>query len=421
MTLRSRSSLRLLFGLGLAVCAPGSSLAQTEAAPAEESDSGEGPIGRVFDINRRAIAPFLADAAKGLLDDEYLAFKARVAKDRGLTWQLDVSWLQQWGARGGGSPAAQWLATPSFNWALFDSKSIGAGSVQLIYNAARYGTAQDGAAIQERLDLVTAINDYPRRQNIFPQLSYTHAFPGTSLIAGIGQFPIYNFDDSDYLNNQQLNFNNFILSQNGSATYPLAGVGAWAQIDATPTVQLAAGFQNATNVTAQTLSTRGNGQHALAWFGYAQWTPAFAGKGSAQYSLLYYQAPTVPAQSRTRGWSLNAVQNLNATWAVFGRANRAYEFITPIRASYALGVAMNNPLGRSANDQIAVAFGYSSVAPPPVNPPGARDEKILEAYWNWSVAKVLLVTPDVQYIIDPALNPARNHAWIWSLRTTLRF
>jgi len=421
MTLRPGSPLRLLLGLGLAVCAPGSALAQSEAAPAEDSAPGEGPIGRVFDINRRAIVPSLEDAARGLLDDEYLAFKARVAKDHGLSWTMDVSWLQQWGARGGGSPAAQWLAIPQFNWVLFDSKDIGAGSVQLVYNAARYGTAQDATAIQERLDLVTPINDYAHRQDIFPQLSYTHAFPGTSLIVGVGQFPIYNFDDSDYLNNQQRNFNNYILSQNGSATYPQGGVGAWAQIDAAPTVQLAGGFQNATNVGAQTLSAKGIGQYGVAWFGYAQWTPAFAGKGSAQYSLLYYQAPSVPAQPRTRGWSLNAVQNLDDTWAVFGRANRAYEFVTPIRASYAIGVAMNNPLGRSVGDQVALAFGYSDVAPPPVNPPGTRNEKILEAYWNWSVTKVLLVTPDVQYIIDPALSPTRNRAWIWSLRTTFRF
>ena len=413
--------MRLLAGVGFALCTADVARAQTEPEPAEDSAPGEGPIGRVFDINRRAVDVSLENAARGVLDDEYLAFKARVAKEVGLTWMLDISWLQQWGARGGGSPAGQLLATPSFNWTLFDNKSIGAGSIQLVYNAARYGTRQDAADVQERLDLLTPINDYPRRQNIFPQLTYTHRFTGTSLITGVGQFPIYNFDDSDYLNNQQLNFSNFILSQNGSATYPLAGVGAWAQFDPTPTVQLAAGFQNATNVTAQTLAARGIGQYGLAWFGYAQWTPNFAGRGSAQYSLLYYQAPTVPAQPRTRGWSLNAVQNLNSTWAVFGRANRAYEFVTPIRASYALGVAMNNPLGRSPSDQIALAFGYSDAAPPPVNQPGTRNEKVLESYWNWSVTKVLLVTPAVQYIIDPALNPARDHAWIWSLRTTLRF
>lgn len=415
------SWLRMSIGVALIACTTGAPLAQPEPDPpiTEEGAPGEGPIGRVFDINRRA--PELEDTAKGLLDDEYLAFKARAATDAGLTWMLDISWLQQWGARGGGSPAGQFLMTPSFNWSLFDNKSIGAGSIQLVYNAARYGTKQDALALQERLDMLTPINDYPFRQNIFSQLTYTHAFPGSSVIMGVGQFPMNNFDDSDYLNNQQLNFNNFILAQNGSATYPVAGAGAWVQGDPTPTVQLAAGFQNASDFAAPTLSAKGIGQYGLAWFGYAQWTPNFTGRATAQYSLLYYQVPNVPSQTRSRGWSFNAVQNLNTTWAVFGRANRAYEFVTPIRASYALGVAMNNPLGRSANDQIAVALGFTSSAPPPVNPTGTRNEKILEAYWNWSVTKVLLVTPDVQYILNPALDPARNHAWVWSLRTTLRF
>jgi hypothetical protein len=69
-TLQPRSSLRVLFGLGLAVCAHGSPLAQTEAAPAEEGAPAEGPIGRVFDIYRRTVVPSLADAARGLPDDE---------------------------------------------------------------------------------------------------------------------------------------------------------------------------------------------------------------------------------------------------------------------------------------------------------------------------------------------------------------
>jgi len=131
--------------------------------------------------------------------------------------------------------------------------------------------------------------------------------------------------------------------------------------------------------------------------------------------------PTVPAQPRSSGWSVNVSQNLNDTWAVFGRANRAYDYVTPIRSSYALGAAMNNPLGRSKTDQLGLAIGYSSAAPAPTNPPGARNEKVVEAYWNWTVAKALLLSPDVQYIRDPALAPSRDSAWALSLRATLSF
>jgi porin len=408
-------------GILLLASAPSVVWPQTEPS----SDDGDvaasnvTPLGRAFEQMRRIASGVPRVAAEAY--DDYSNFKERVAKDSGLSWVVDVSYLQQWGLHGGGSPAGQILATPSFDWELFDDKTVGSGAVQLVYDLARYTTVQDAAAVQNRLGLITPINDYPRRQDIFAQLTYTHTFPGKRWLVGVGQYPIYNFDDNAYLNNQQINFNNYVLSQNGSATYPLAGLGAYAQFSPAPSVQFAAGLQNGSNVLAQTLAPQTAGAKTIAWFGYAEWAPKVDGLGPGRYSLLYYQAPTVPAQARTKGWSLNAVQQLSDRWAVFGRANRAYEFVTPVRASYALGIAMNNPLGRSATDQIACALGYSDTAPPPVNPPGARNEKILETYWTWTFGKGLLVTPAAQYILDPALNPSRSGVWILSLRTTLLF
>jgi hypothetical protein len=391
-------------------------LAQTEAPT---SDGGIGSsevtaVGRAFERLRRIAAGVPHAAAEAY--DDYTDFKERIAKQSGLSWVVNVSYLQQWGLSGGGSPAGQFLATPSFSWDLFDDKAVGAGTVDLVYNIDRYATAQDGTAVQERLGLITPINDYPKRQNIFVQLTYTHTFPEKRWLVGIGQYPIYNFDDNEYLNNQQVNFNNYVLSQNGSATYPLAGLGAWAQFSPAEGFQFAAGLQNGSNVLAQTLAPQTTGAKTIAWFGYGEWAPTVSGLGRGRYSLLYYQSPTVPAQPRTKGWSLNAVQPLGDSWAVFARANRAYEFVTPIRASYALGIAMNNPLGRSTTDQIAFALGYSDTAPPRL-----RNEKILETYWTWTFGKGLLVTPAAQYIVDPALNPSRNGVWILSLRSTLLF
>ncbi|HEX6829207.1 MAG TPA: carbohydrate porin [Burkholderiales bacterium] len=352
---------------------------------------------------------------------DYSRLKARSEKEIGLSWSVDLSYLQQWGRPGGGSPDAQMLATPGVDWVLFHSRSLGEGSLQFAYTAARYPTSRDAGDVQAALGLATPINDFPSRQNVFAQLSYTHAFPGNSLLVSFGQYPFSNFDGNQYLNNQQQNFNNFLFAQNGSQTYPNAGLGAYVQANLTSAVQFAAGFQSAANITAANLSVKGFGDGGFAWFGYAQWTPGFRGMGTSQYSLTYYQVPSVPQQARSTGWSLNAVQNLDSTWAVFARANRAYDFVAPIRGSYVLGGAMNNPLGRSPTDQIGLAFGHADAAPPPTLPPGARDEKIVEAYWNWTLAKALLLTPDVQYIRDPALDPTRTSAWVWSLRATLMF
>ena len=95
--------------------------------------------------------------------------------------------------------------------------------------------------------------------------------------------------------------------------------------------------------------------------------------------------------------------------------------MTPIRSSYALGGAINDPFEGSPTDQIALAVGYSNAASPPSNPPGTRNEKLAEIHWNWTFAKGILLTPDFQYIRDPGLNPARESVRVLSLRATLMF
>ena len=104
------------------------------------------------------------------------------------------------------------------------------------------------------------------------------------------------------------------------------------------------------------------------------------------------------------------MQNLNDTWALFARANSAYQTFAPIRSSYALGTAMNNSLGRNKLDQIGLAIGLSVPAPSPVNPPGARNEKVLEAYWSWTFTGALLINPSILLILDPRLPPTQSPA-----------
>ena len=82
---------------------------------------------------------------------------------------------------------------------------------------------------------------------------------------------------------------------------------------------------------------------------------------------------------------------------------------------------MNNPMQRASTDQIALAVGLSDAAGPPTNPPGARNEKVIEAYWTWTFFGGLLLTPSVQLIFDPALNPTKGNVSVLSLRATFMF
>ncbi|MCB5195739.1 carbohydrate porin [Deefgea salmonis] len=397
--------------------------AQSDTSSTEPLDiSSVSKISRIQDNIDRATARHSLYSDASDFYGEYSTFKTKTAKENGISWSMDLSYLQQWGRSNGGSPAGQWLATPSLDWNLFQNDSIGTGSLQFAYTWVRYGTNQNGADIQNNLGLLTPNNDFGTRQNTFAQLTYTQALPGNQVLISVGQYPFYNFDGNQYLSSQQQNFNNDILSQNGTSTYATAGLGSYIQINPSSTLQFATGFQSADNISGSTLSTKHFGDGGYSWFAYAQWTPKFEGLGSAQYSMTYYQVPSVRLQSpKSHGWSFNAVQNLNDSWAVFGRANQASGYTTAIKSSYALGAALNNPLQRSPTDQIGLALGYSDVAKSSLNSNNLRNEQLIELYWNWTIAKGLLITPDVQYVRNPGANPSRDNAWTLSLRSTLMF
>ncbi len=385
-----------------------------------EGDVGAvGKIGRVHERIRAARSWARVAEAVDTVYGRYARLKSRAKTELGLSWSGTTNWLQQWGIPGGGPSSAQIMSTPGFDWEIFRSDTIGAGSLQASYTYVQYPWAQ-ASTVAGRMGAITPINDYPGRgDDSFDQLTYTHALADNRVLLSIGQFPFYNFDGNPYLDNQQLNFNSYIFTQNGSATYAVAGLGLYAQINLTSRIQVSGGVQNATDVDGRNLTVQGLGGDSLAWFGYVQWQPEFAGLGSGQYSMVFYGVPTVPAQGQTRGWSLSASQSLGERWAIFGRANGARGYLTPIRQSYALGVSLDDPLGLHPKDQVGLALGFSQAAPPPTLPSEARNEKVLELYWNTTVFDALVITPSLQYIRDPSLQPERDGAWALSLRASL--
>lgn len=398
-------------------------LAQSADTGAGDDDTADvGKIGKLHDDIRRADKRESGYERATDVYTDYTTWKDKFQDSSNISYSMDVSLLQQWGLSGGGSPALQITASPSVDWTLFKSKEWGTGSVQLAYTfVPSYPTRQNGADITSNLGLATGVNDNGAKFRSFSQLTYTQAGPKNKWLFTAGQYPLYNFDGNSYLANQQQNFNNEIFAQNGSSTYNPTGWGGYVQFNVSKTVQLASGFQATNNTSGLTLTTRGVGDDCCTAFAYAQWTPSVRGMGSSQYSLSYFDTPSHDGQAASKNWSLNAVQNLDDTWAVFGRANHASGAVGSIKASYAVGAAMNNPLKRAATDQIALAVGYSDLAAYPTNPVGARNEKIVEGYWTWTVAGGLLLTPSVQMTFDPAFNASKRHATTLSVRATVMF
>ena len=358
------------------------------------------------------------------LGQEYSDFKDYLQKEYGIGYALDISYMPQYGAPSGKKTAFQTMIYPSLTWETFNNE-YGTGTLNVAYNMVRY-SGNNGENIGNRIGVVTGINDYTSLSNSFDELYYTYQLPGkwNWLTVALGQFPIYNFDGTAYDSNQQENFINFALSQNASSTYPTASMGGYIQISPNSEWSLAVGAQDAHNIDGDGISTSklANNAHYTT-FASLSYTPTIKGLGAGQYSVLLYNQPWEDVQAQTtNGWSLNASQELGEKFAVFGRINGVSGSVAEINQSYVLGAVYNNPLDRNPLDQIGFAAAYNKIDEAAVSEPLQHDaETVLEAYWAWGISKWMTLTPDVQFYINPALNPKSDHATVVSLRASVFF
>ena len=149
---------------------------------------------------------------------------------------------------------------------------------------------------------------------------------------GVGQFPIYNFDGTDYDANQQVNFLNEALAQNASASYTQAGVGLYAEINPNDEWSFAFGGQDGTNIDAQSVRINDFGENHYTTFGSVSYTPNIKGIGDMEVSLLVYNQPWTKEQPQTtNGWSLNLSQNIGEKLSLFARVNETSGDMEEIR------------------------------------------------------------------------------------------
>lgn len=378
--------------------------------------------------NKNALKRQEASEKRGALSElatlpqKYADFKKWLGDKFGFSYTLDASFLPQRGAPNGSKTSTQTQYYGTATWNMFDSDLIGAGSATIAYTAVRYWGI-NGNTLANNIGVITPQNDYTTNGNYFDQLSYTHTLPGKMdwLSVTLGQFPMYNFDGGDYNANQQINFLNYALSQNGSSAYSTASLGGY--ITATPNDEwsFTLGAQNANNITGETISWDKFKKGKFTTFAAATYSPTLWGL-PGEYSLMVYDVPsTTEHPYHTRGWSLNLQQNVTPKIALFGRINGASKTPETAKQSYVLGAVYNNPFNRNSLDQIGLA-GAMNKLNQPVNGAGTRSwENTIEGYYAFGISNFMTLTPDVQFYINPGANLGTSTATVVSLRATLMF
>ena len=358
----------------------------------------------------------------GAIENNYSNFKKMLSDKYGIEYNLDYSLLGQHASPGGKYNAVQSYLAPSITWTTFDNH-YGTGVLNASYYSIFYGN-HNANDIQNRTGMVTSINDFTSDEQEFSALYYTYQLPHRYnwLTLGAGQYSLYMFDGTDYDNNQQVNFINYSLSQNGSATYADAGLGAY--IQATPkNWNFTAGLQDATNIEAPSIRFNHLDDKHYTTFAQIGYNPQIKNLGGGQYSIMLYNQPSVEEQAQTtNGWSFNAQQNIGEKLALFGRINGVSGSVSSIKNSYVAGMVYNNPLNRNSLDQIGLAYSYNDISAKAVGSKLANNgEHVMETYWAWGISKWATLTPDLQFYVNPALNEKSDYGTAVSLRLSVFF
>ncbi len=355
--------------------------------------------------------------------DRYQDFKNTLKTEHGIEFSLTASLLFQGGVPRGGPGVALAVYTPTLKWTPFTHTAIGSGIVNISVQHHRFLTGATSSTLQDRLRTITTPNDWLNNGFEYDQISYTHVMPGSMrwLSLTVGQYGFGLFDDNPYATGAQTGFIGYALAQNGTQTYPTAGVGAFAQA-MSPDQQfvLSGGFQSATDISATNLTTSGLATGRNAYFMAARWNAAFLDGGN--FSVLWYSQPAVPLQPNpSQGVSFNVSVGFGDTAGLFLRVNNASGLVSQVRTSVAVGIVGNDPFGRNEMDQAGFSVFWNKTNRSVVQAPYRAAEWGAELHYNYTIGSTLQLTPDVQVFFNPALNPTAGPAAVFTLRTTAFF
>ena len=119
------------------------------------------------------------------------------------------------------------------------------------------------------------------------------------------------------------------------------------------------------------------------------------------------------------GWGVNFSysHSYNEKWMPFVRAGYAKDGGSLLQKTFSTGVGYH-----FADDISLLGFGFNWGEPNEGTfGPGLRDQYAMELFARLQVMQNLQITPDIQLLINPALNPGVDQSWVFGLRARMNF
>ncbi|NJK88936.1 MAG: carbohydrate porin [Myxococcales bacterium] len=296
------------------------------------------------------------------------------------------------------------------------------------------GTPNDGALIF-KIENRSAIGDFISTQALGPSLGYAGLFASTysdqgwvltnfywrqRFAGGRGAFVIGQVDVNDYGNVNALAspwnaFTNFEFQQQSTFQAPAQGLGAavrW-RIDDNWTILGGVADANSDpsdpSESAETLFDTGE---TFKHFGVG-WSPAWSDRWNQLLQLTAWQVDerTEAGIPSGRGLSFAASAHTGA-WLPFFRAGYAEDGGRQLDRSVSIGTGYE---ARGGDDLAGIGLNWGRA------PDRSRDQFTMEAFYRWGATDFLEITPQLQYVANPANDPGTDSVLVLGLRSRVVF
>ena len=222
------------------------------------------------------------------------------------------------------------------------------------------------------------------------------------------------YDPNDYQNvlgmvNPWTLFSNLATNLDTTVALPDSswgiGGGAWL----TDNWYMLGGINDANGLGSDKLEFFAGGAEFYKYF-HVGWSPS---KGERYFRNVHVLAWHVDDREdagleSAHGISLAANWTFDDRWMPYARLGYSRGSAPIYNESVTVGL-IRKFLYRS--DFIGLSVNHGS-------PPDAslRDQTTVEAFWRFQLSQGIAITPSIQLLRDPALNPDQNAVWVWGLR-----
>ncbi len=355
----------------------------------------------------------------------YFDFKERLHSEYGLAFGTDYTGLYQYADKSlGRDSAAGGIYRLFADWTLVGKDSGNTGALVVkVENRHRLSTiVPQDLGFEAGYAGLTGVPFSNYRSN--RDWGLTNFFWRQRLAQGRVSFVAGWVDVTDYLDvygmiNPWTSFTNLAFLTSPTIAAPNQGLGVSLAFMATDHIYVIGGLADANGDPTDPGEGFDTFFNDREYFKHIEvgWTSAQQKLYLDNVHLTLWQADERDDAQVLDGWgaTFSAATFIDDKWMPFLRAGYAHDGGALWEKSLSTGLGY---YWRGRSDLLGLGLNWSRPSDTAVGP-DLDDQYTIEAFYRLQLTPRLAVTPDVQLIIDPALNPDENRIWVFGLRARL--